>query len=229
MEVILLERIERLGQMGDVVNVKSGYARNFLLPQKKALRASEENRKHFDGQRAHLEAENLKHRSEAEGVAKKIDGFEAIVIRQAGESDQLYGSVSARDLVLALDEAGFKVARSQVNLVHNIKSLGIYDCRVALHPEVVVTIKVNVARTTDEAKTQTKEAEAAVKAAAKADSDAAFQDEAEAAAKKAEKKGAAGLEDAADVAPDEKALEAALDEVPASEEAEDSTENTDAS
>jgi large subunit ribosomal protein L9 len=154
MEVILLERIERLGQMGDVVKVKPGFARNYLLPQKKALRATDENRTHFEGQRVQLEATNLKRREEAEAIASKLEGQPFVTIRQAGETGHLYGSVTARDITEALIEGGFIITRQQVLLEQNIKLLGLYECRVALHPEVIVAISINVARSEEEAKAQ---------------------------------------------------------------------------
>ena len=154
MEVILLERIEKLGQMGDVVTVKTGYARNFLLPQKKAMRATDSNRTVFEQQRGQLEADNLERRQEAESVAGKIDGIDVTIIRQAGDSGQLYGSVSARDIAGSVTEAGVTVGRSQIVLNRPIKALGIYETRVVLHPEVVVNVTVNIARTAEEAKLQ---------------------------------------------------------------------------
>lgn len=154
MEVILLERIEKLGQMGDVVNVKPGYARNYLLPQKKAMRATEENRAHFEGQRAQLEAVNLERRTEAEAVAAKLDGLTVMMIRQAGDAGQLYGSVNARDISAAVSEAGFTITRQQVKLLHPIKAVGIHTVRVNLHPEVSVAVRTNVARSTEEAQIQ---------------------------------------------------------------------------
>ncbi len=162
MEVILLERIDKLGQMGDVVNVKPGYARNFLLPQKKALRATEANKKHFEAERTQLEAQNLEHRAEAEKLGKKMDATSVIMIRQAGEAGQLYGSVNARDIAAAVTEAGFTVTRQQIKLDHPIKALGLYDIRVSLHPEVDVTVIANIARSTDEAKIQVKTGKAIV-------------------------------------------------------------------
>ena len=146
MEVILLERIERLGQMGDVVNVKPGFARNYLLPQKKALRATDENRSHFEGRRVQLEAANLKRREEAEAIASKLEGQPFVIIRQAGDDGHLYGSVTVRNITEALIEGGFTIIRQQVLLEQNIKLLGLYKCRVALHPEVIVTVRINVAR-----------------------------------------------------------------------------------
>ena len=154
MDVILLERVAKLGQMGDVVKVKPGFARNFLLPQKKALRATEANKKHFESQRVHLEAVNLQRRQEAEAVAAKMKGFSVILIRQASESLQLYGSVSARDIAEALEEVGAKVTKSQIVLDRPIKAIGVHEVRVALHPEVSVTVKVNVARSPEEADLQ---------------------------------------------------------------------------
>ena len=160
MEVILLERIEKLGQMGDVVRVKPGFARNFLLPQRKALRATKDNLSYFESQRAHLEAENLKRRDEAEAVAKKIDHAQVILIRQAGETGQLYGSVSSRDLADIIRENGVTVARGQIVLDKPIKTLGLHDIRVRLHPEVSVTITANIARSNEEAETQAATGEA---------------------------------------------------------------------
>ncbi len=154
MEIILLERIENLGQMGDVVRVKPGYARNYLLPQKKAVRLTDDNRKRFEEQRAQLEATNLERRAEAEAVGAKLDGLTVVLIRQAGEAGQLYGSVSARDIAEAVSAAGFTVSRQQIRLQQPIKTLGLHQIGVGLHPEVVVQITVNVARTVDEAETQ---------------------------------------------------------------------------
>ncbi len=162
MEVILLERIDKLGQMGDVVNVKPGYARNFLLPQKKALRATETNKKQFEAERTQLEAQNLEHRTEAEKLGKKMDGTSIVMIRQAGEAGQLYGSVNARDIAAAVTEVGFTITRQQVKLDHPIKALGLYDILVFLHPEVNVTVVANIARSGDEAKIQAKTGKAIV-------------------------------------------------------------------
>jgi len=155
-DVILLERVEKLGQMGQVVKVRPGYARNYLLPQKKALRATKDNLTYFEKQRGQLEAQNLSRRSEAEQIAKKIEGVSVVVIRQAGESGQLYGSVTARDIADAVTQAGFTVARSQVVLDKAIKTLGLYKQRVVLHPEVAVTVTVNVAQSAEEAGMQAK-------------------------------------------------------------------------
>lgn len=162
MQVILLERIEKLGQMGDVVNVKPGFARNYLLPEKKAMRATEENRKYFEKQRAQLEAVNLELRQEAEAVGGKMGGLSVVLIRQAGEAGQLYGSVSARDVADAVTAAGFTVGRQQVRLAPPIKTVGVHDVRVDLHAEVAVTVKVNVARSAEEADIQAKTGEAVV-------------------------------------------------------------------
>lgn len=156
MEVILLERIENLGQMGDVVKVRPGFARNFLLPQKKALRANEENLEVFRQRRAQLETENLKRRQEAEEVARKLDGLQIVVIRQAGDSGQLYGSVSSRDIAEAITEAGASVMRNQVIQDRPIKALGLHDIRVRLHPEVSIVVTINVARSESEAELQQK-------------------------------------------------------------------------
>ncbi|GGB42992.1 50S ribosomal protein L9 [Roseibium aquae] len=151
MDVILLERIPRLGQMGETVRVRDGYARNFLLPQGKALRANKTNLERFERERAQLEARNLERKTEAEGVAAKLDGQSLIMIRSAGETGQLYGSVSTRDIADGLDAAGFTVARNQVELTSPIKTIGLHDVDVRLHPEVEVKITVNVARSEDEA------------------------------------------------------------------------------
>ena len=162
MEVILLERIEKLGQMGDVVNVKPGYARNYLLPKKKAVSATSENRAHFEQQRAQLEAENLERKSEAEAVAGKMDGQLVVMIRQAGDAGQLYGSVNARDIATGLTEAGFTVGRQQVRLESPIKAIGLHPVHVFLHPEVSVTVTANVARSDDEARIQEETGEAVI-------------------------------------------------------------------
>jgi len=154
MEVILLERIEKLGTIGDVVKVKNGYARNFLLPRGKALRANESNRKVFEANREKIEATNAERRSGAEADAKKIDGAKVQLIRQASNTGQLYGSVSARDLAEALDTAGYKVAKNQIVLDKPIKAIGVQQVKIALHPEVSVTITVNVARSPEEAELQ---------------------------------------------------------------------------
>jgi large subunit ribosomal protein L9 len=151
MEVILLERVAKLGQMGDVVRVKDGFARNFLLPKGKALRATKDNRAKFEGMKAQLETRNLEQQSEAHGIAGKLDGQNFVVLRQASETGQLYGSVSARDVAALLTDRGFTVNRSQIMLNAPIKSIGLHVVPVALHPEVEVTIKISVARSADEA------------------------------------------------------------------------------
>jgi large subunit ribosomal protein L9 len=154
MEVILLERVEKLGGIGDVVNVKTGFARNYLLPNKKALRANESNRKVFEANRAKIEADNAERRTDAEKEAKGVDGKTVKLIRQASNTGQLYGSVSARDIVEALEAEGAKVTKSQVVLDRPIKNIGVHEVKVALHPEVAVTVKVNVARSPEEADLQ---------------------------------------------------------------------------
>jgi large subunit ribosomal protein L9 len=154
MQVILLERIGRLGQMGDVVNVKEGYARNFLLPQKKALRATADNLSRFEKDRAQLEARNLELKKEAEAVAGKLDGKTFLAIRQAGDTGQLYGSVTTRDIADFVTAGGFSLDRRQVVLDRPIKTLGLQPIRVALHPEVIVKVTLNVARSQDEADRQ---------------------------------------------------------------------------
>jgi large subunit ribosomal protein L9 len=154
MDVILLERIEKLGHIGDVVKVKNGYARNFLLPRGKALRANEANRKVFEANRAKIEADNAERRTGAEKEAKTIEGVTVQLIRQASNTGQLYGSVSARDLAEALEAQGHKIAKNQIVLDRPIKAIGMQDVRVALHPEVSVTIRVNVARSPEEAELQ---------------------------------------------------------------------------
>ncbi len=154
MEVILLERVEKLGGIGDVVKVKNGFARNYLLPNKKALRANDANRKLFEANRARIEADNAERRAEAEKDSKTVDGKTVQLIRQASNAGQLYGSVSARDIVEALDAEGAKVSKSQVVLARPIKSIGMHDVKIALHPEVAVTVHVNVARSPEEAELQ---------------------------------------------------------------------------
>jgi large subunit ribosomal protein L9 len=154
MHVILLERIGRLGQMGDVVRVKDGFARNFLFPQGKALRATDENRKVFEKQRVQLEARNLELKAEAEGVSTKLDGQTFVTIRQAGDTGQLYGSVSTRDIADVVSSGGVTVDRRQILLDKPIKALGVHPVRVQLHPEVIVNVSVNLARSTEEAQRQ---------------------------------------------------------------------------
>ena len=154
MKVILLERVGRTGTIGDEVNVKDGFARNFLLPQGKALRATEANRKRFENERAHIEQRNEERRNAAAGIAEGLNGRTVVIIRQAGETGQLYGSVAARDVVEALANDGFTVQRNQVDLADPIKSVGVHTVALALHPEVEVSITVNVARSADEAERQ---------------------------------------------------------------------------
>jgi large subunit ribosomal protein L9 len=154
MQVILLERVEKLGQMGDEVRVKDGFARNFLLPKKKALRATKANRDFFQTQKAHLEANNLKLKGEAEKIGKKLDGQKFVLLRQAGDRGQLYGSVSPRDVADAMEKGGFKIDRHQVSISVAIKHIGLVTLPVVLHPEVKVNITVNVARSEDEAERQ---------------------------------------------------------------------------
>ena len=153
-ELILLQRVDKLGQMGEVVHVKPGYARNFLLPQKKAIRANKDNLAKFEAQRVQLEAQNIKRREEAERVAERVGGLSVVIIRQAGESGSLYGSVSPRDIADACSEAGLSLARNQVVLEHPIKLLGLTPVRVVLHPEVSIQVTVNVARSVAEAEKQ---------------------------------------------------------------------------
>jgi large subunit ribosomal protein L9 len=169
MQVILLERISKLGQLGEEVRVRDGYARNFLLPNGKALRATAENRAKFEGQRAQLEARNLETKNEAQKLADKINGQTVVLIRQAGETGQLYGSVSTRDIAEALTQAGFTVARQQVVLNIPIKTIGLHDIPVALHPEIEVKIAANIARSPAEAERQAAGEDLTVKA-----EDAAF-------------------------------------------------------
>ncbi|MCZ8324271.1 MAG: 50S ribosomal protein L9 [Sphingomonadaceae bacterium] len=156
MEIILLERIEKLGTIGDVVTVKDGYARNYLLPNKKALRANEANRKVFEANRSKIEADNAARRADAEGHAGNVDGKSVVLIRASSNSGQLYGSVSVRDIVDALNAEGANVSKSMIVLERPIKTIGVFDVKVALHPEVSVMVKVNVARSPDEADQQAK-------------------------------------------------------------------------
>lgn len=151
MQVILLERIGRLGQMGDIVKVRDGYARNFLLPKGKALRATKANLSYFETQRAQLEAQNLELKSEADSVAAKLEGESFVALRQASEGGQLYGSVSTRDIAEIITEGGFSVTRGQIGLDRPIKTLGQHSVRIVLHPEVAVPVMINVARTIEEA------------------------------------------------------------------------------
>jgi large subunit ribosomal protein L9 len=211
MNVILLERIESLGQMGEIVNVKPGYARNYLLPFKKALRATKENLTYFEKQRTQLEAQNLTRRGDAEGVAAKMAGLSVVIIRQAGESGQLYGSVNTRDIAAAVTAAGFGVERRQILLDQPIKTLGIVKTRVALHPEVFLEVGVNVAQSEEAAALQAAgkapvaapEAEAADVAAAVPGAPSADGAEPAPKAKKAAKKKAAPAEGAEETEPKE--------------------------
>ena len=181
MQVILMERIEKLGLMGEVVNVKPGYARNYLLPQGKARRATQDNIALFEQQRGQLEAENLKRRDEAEKVGARLEGLTVTLIRQAGESGQLYGSVNARNLAESVTEAGFTITHEQVSRDHSIKTLGLHPIRIRLHPEVSATIAANVARSEAEAETQagtgrvvSEDERRAVEEAAQVETDAAL-------------------------------------------------------
>lgn len=211
MEVILLERVENLGQMGDIVKVKPGYARNFLLPREKALRATDENKKVFEAQRAQLEADNLKRKDEADAVAAKMDGLSVSLIRQAGEAGQLYGSVNARDIATAATDEGFTVTRNQIELPHPIKTLGLFDVTVDLHPEVTATVTVNVARSAEEAAIQAETGRALLSTAAEEEAEAA------AAIEEIFEEGAA--EAAAEELAEEAAEEAAAEEAAAEEAA----------
>jgi len=154
MQVILLERVEKLGQIGDEVKVRDGFARNFLLPKKKALRATKANREYFQTQKAHIEANNLRLKGEAQKIADKLEGQKFVLIRQAGDRGQLYGSVSPRDVADAMEKQGFKVDRHQVHISVAIKQIGLFTIPVVLHPEVKVNITANIARSEDEAERQ---------------------------------------------------------------------------
>jgi len=180
MEVILLERVEKLGQMGDVVAVRNGFARNFLIPQGKALRATKSNLAGFENRRARLEAANLERRQEAEAMVGRVEGRTVVLLRQAGEGGQLYGSVTPRDIAQALAEDGLEIDRRQVRLDATIKSLGLHPVRIALHPEVDAHITVNVARTREEAEIQVNPELAVAAEAAEAAERAAEAEEAEA-------------------------------------------------
>lgn len=162
-EIILLERVEKLGQMGDVVKVKPGYARNFLLPQRKALRATKENISFFEAQRKILEAQNLERKADADKVAKKLDGLKVVIIRQAAESGHLYGSVSSRDIADAIESsAKIAITRNQVLMNTAFKSIGLFQVNLSLHPEVKVSLTLNIARSEEEAKTQEKTGKAVI-------------------------------------------------------------------
>jgi large subunit ribosomal protein L9 len=219
MDVILLQRIEKLGQMGEVVKVKPGFARNYLLPQKKALRATDANRARFEKQRAQLEAINLSRRDEAQKISGKVDGLTVVIIRQAGETGHLYGSVSPRDVAAAATAGGVTIERSQVLMDRPIKMLGLHPVRVALHPEVIVTITANVAKSEEEAEIQkkaggfvpptTEEERSLEEVLAEADEAAAGEAEPAEAEPKAE--------EAAEAKPKRKAKAAKADEEPAAE------------
>jgi large subunit ribosomal protein L9 len=188
MQIILLERVENLGQMGDVVTVKPGFARNFLLPRKKALRATKANISHFDAQKKVLEADNLKRKGEAEKVGAKLDGIKVVIIRSASEAGHLYGSVSGRDIADAVTAKGFKIARDQVRMETAYKALGLFPVKIDLHPEVMSVITINIARSAEEARIQEEKGVALVSAQREAEEKEA---EAAEAQKAADKKAAA--------------------------------------
>jgi len=224
MEVILLERVEKLGAIGDVVKVKNGFARNYLLPNKKALRANEANRKLFETNRARIEEDNAARRAEAEKASKGVDGKSVKLIRQASNVGHLYGSVSARDIAEALEGVGAKVAKSQVVLDRPIKAIGVHEVKIALHPEVAVMVKVNVARSPEEADLQAQgidvlqqmfEEEAAPIVAEQLETLAQSDETAEAAAEAAPEEGAA--EAPADEGSDEAPAQEGASEAPAEE------------
>lgn len=224
MELILLERVEKLGQIGDIVTVKPGFARNYLLPREKALRATDANKAAFETRRVQLEADNVSRRGEAEDIAAKMADLSVTLIRQAGEAGHLYGSVNARDISSGATDAGFTVSRSQVDLADPIKALGLYEVNVRLHPEVTTAISINVARSEDEAKIQAETGHAmmsssqAEAAEAKAALDAVFEEgAAEAAAEELAAEEAFDAEDGAEAeAPaEEAAAEAEEEEAPA--------------
>lgn len=224
MEVILLERVEKLGQMGQVVKVRPGFARNYLLPQKKALRATKENLAIFEKQRAQLEAANLVRRGDAEQVSQKLNGISVVIIRQAGESGQLYGSVTARDIAQAVTDAGFTIGKGQVTLDKAIKTLGLYPMRVRLHPEVSIQVTVNVAQSAEEAEMQAKGIDVtkrALEAQADDEATAAAKDvvpEAEAEPKKAKAK-AKSADDEAEAKPAKAAKASKADKAEKTEKA----------
>ena len=214
MEIILLERVEKLGQMGDVVKVKPGYARNFLLPQGKALRANKNNLERFETEKAQREADNLSRRSEAETEADKMDGLAVSMVRAASEMGQLFGSVTSRDIAEAVTETGFTITRNQVVMEKAIKTLGLHNTRLRLHPEVSVTVTVNVARSLDEAKTQLETGVAVTGLIDDEDHDMDADYEAKAAAKASQAEEAASDEASAEEPPTEEApvVEAAAEE-----------------
>lgn len=200
-EIVLLERVENLGQMGDVVKVKSGYARNFLFPQKKALRASKANMAFFESQKKVMEANNVKKREEAEKLAKKIADLKVVVIRQAAEAGQLYGSVTTRDIADAVANAGFQIDRQQVQLNQAFKLIGLFPVSVVLHPEVKVQITLNIARSEEEAKTQEKTGKALIATSGR--EEAAAEAAAKLEAAKSAKADAAAAETTEEAAPSE--------------------------
>ena len=212
MEIILLERVENLGQMGDLVTVKPGYARNFLLPKGKAIRATAENRTKFEEGRAQLEAENLAKKGEADKVAAKMEGLTVQLIRAASEMGQLYGSASSRDIAQAITEGGFTVAKSQVDLNNAIKTLGLFPVRVILHPEVSTEVTVNIARSADEAAEQQRLGRAIISDVAERE-----REEAAAAAQEAAERVAA-QDDEDDTDTTNSASDASADEAPAEEQ-----------
>ena len=203
-QVVLLERVDNLGQMGDVVAVRPGYARNFLLPQKKALRATKQNIAQFEAQRKALETANASKRTDAEALAKKMDGTKVVIIRQAAEAGQLFGSVTTRDIAEAAATAGFKVERTQVQLNQAFKMIGLFPVTIALHPEVKVQITLNIARSDEEAKVQDKTGKALI-AGASRDDDAAETAEAPKAPRKNKRAEAAAEIEAAQNAEEETA------------------------
>jgi len=224
MQVILLERVEKLGQIGDVVTVKPGFARNYLLPREKALRATDANKAAFETRRVQLEADNVSRRDEAEGIAAKMADLSVTLIRQAGEAGHLYGSVNARDIAAGATDAGFTVSRTQVDLVDPIKALGIYEVSVRLHPEVATNVTINVARSEDEAKIQAETGHAMMSSAqeeaaeAQAELDAVFEEgAAEAAAEELAAEAAfdAEAEGAAEAPAEDAAGDDAKEEAPA--------------
>ena len=193
-QVVLLERVDNLGQMGDVVTVRPGYARNFLLPQKKALRATKQNLVQFEAQRKALEELNANKRTDAEALAKKMDGCKVMIIRQAAEAGQLYGSVTTRDIADAVAQAGFKIDRTQVQLNQAFKMIGLFPVTLALHPEVKVQITLNIARSDEEAKVQEKTGKALIAGASRDEDDAAAQDKPKAPRKNKRAEAAAEIE-----------------------------------
>ena len=202
-EIILLERVETLGAMGDVVKVKSGYARNFLLPQKKALRATKENVAYFESQKKALEGNSQKKKEEAQQLAKKIDGLKIVVIRQAAEAGQLFGSVTTRDISDAVTAKGFSISRTQVHLNQAFKLIGLFPVSVVLHPEVKVQVTLNIARSEEEAVTQEKTGKALIATSGREEAAAEAQAKGEAAKAKAAKELAAVMDTPAEEAPAE--------------------------